>query len=181
MKTFLLGLVVVVAVAIVAFRATSEVVAPVEQEQEQGLEQTQEKSAGIGTLLDDVRETVGAPDAPGAQVEIYNGISFPKNTDAVDLSGRGLSGSLKAEVRHLSNLRELDLSDNDFTGLPAEVGQLSKLEVLNLSNNPFTGLPYELGNLSNLKVLDLRDTNYAVQDLEIIKQSLPASAEVLTD
>lgn len=117
----------------------------------------------------------------GKSVVVYDGVSVPNNTTVLNLSGRGLSGSLKAEIRHLSNLKELNISNNNFTGLPAEVGQLMRLEVLNLSNNPFTGLPYELGNLKNLKVLDLRGTNYAEQDLAIIKQSLPASAQVLID
>lgn len=117
----------------------------------------------------------------GVMIEIYDGISYPANTEIVDVSGRGLSGSLKAEVRMLSNMRELDVSDNSFTGLPAEVGQLSKLEILDLSNNPFTGLPYELGNLSNLKVLDLRGTNYSEADLGVIRETLPSSTEVLVD
>lgn len=81
----------------------------------------------------------------------------------------------------LSNLRILNLSNNDFTGVPAEVGQLSKLEILNLSNNPITGLPNEIGNLKNLKVLDLRETNYSKQDLESIKQNLSESTKILVD
>ena len=114
-------------------------------------------------------------------VIIYDGFSFPEKTTGVDLSDNGLTGSLKGEVRHLTELRELNLSNNKFTGLPAEVGQLTKLEVLNLSNNPFTGLPSELGNLKNLKVLDLRGTNYAAQDLKVIKANLPESTQVLVD
>ena len=97
------------------------------------------------------------------------------------MSGNGLTGSLKAEVRFLTELRELNLSNNKFTGLPAEVGQLTKLQTLNLSNNPFTGLPSELGNLKNLKVLDLRGTNYAPQDLKSIQANLPESTQVLVD
>ena len=117
----------------------------------------------------------------GKKIEVYAGISVSESTKILDLSDRGLSGSLKGEIRMLTKLTELDLSNNNFTGLPAEVGQLSKLEVLNLSNNPFTGLPYELGNLSNLKVFDLRGTDYTAQDLAIIKQTLPNSTQVLTD
>ncbi len=117
----------------------------------------------------------------GGSIEVYKDISVAKNTQVLDLSGRGLDGSLKAEVRQLTELRELDISDNNFTGLPAEVGQLTKLEKLDLSNNPFTGLPYELGNLKNLEVLDLRGTQYAAQDLEVIQRSLPANTVVLTD
>lgn len=135
-------------------------------------------------MKDQIPETTPTPvsdSTTGKSVVVYDGISVPDNTTVLNLSGRALSGSLKAEIRHLSNLRELNISNNNFTGLPAEVGQLTRLEVLNLANNPFTGLPYELGNLKNLKVLDLRGTNYAEQDLEIIKQSLPSSVQILTD
>jgi len=101
--------------------------------------------------------------------------------EVLDLSHNKLDGALQAEVRHLQNLRVLDLSDNNFTGVPAEVGQLSKLEILDLSNNPITGLPYEIGNLKNLQVLDLRGTNYASQDLEIIRQTLSSETEIKVD
>lgn len=117
----------------------------------------------------------------GGSIEVYDGVSVPKNSTTLDLSGRGLTGSLKAEVRELSQLEVLDISNNNFTGLPAEVGQLSKLRVVNLSNNPFTGLPYELGDLQNLETLDLRGTDYALADLDVIKESLPDTTEILTD
>lgn len=103
------------------------------------------------------------------------------DTEVLDLSHNNLSGALQAEVRHLNNLRVLDLSDNNFTGVPAEVGKLSKLETLDLSNNPITGLPYEIGNLKNLKVLDLRGTSYSEADLEIIKQGLSSDVEIRTN
>lgn len=117
----------------------------------------------------------------GTKIEVYDGVSVSDQTRVLDLSGKGYSGSLKAEIRHLKALGVLDISNNNFTGLPAEVGQLSALTVLNLSNNPLTGLPHELGNLHNLKTLDLRGTNYAKHDLDVIKQTLPASTEVLVD
>jgi len=117
----------------------------------------------------------------GTQVTVYDGVKVSSNASVLDLSGRGLSGSLKAEVRQLTRLKTLDISHNNFTGIPAEVGQLSQLEVLNLSYNPVTGLPYELGNLSNLKVLDLRGTNYSEIDLSVIKQTLPATTQILVD
>ncbi len=117
----------------------------------------------------------------GTQVTIYDGVSVSASTKVVNLSGHGYTGSLKAEVRQLSELRELNLSNNKFTGLPAEVGQLNKLEILNLENNPFTGLPYELANLKNLKVLNLRGTNYAPADLEVIKKGLSPSVQILVD
>ncbi|MBP9836400.1 MAG: leucine-rich repeat domain-containing protein [Candidatus Pacebacteria bacterium] len=102
------------------------------------------------------------------------------DTQELNLSNNRLSGSLQAEVRHLSKLQILDLSDNNFTGVPAEVGQLKGLEILDLSNNSLTGLPYELGNLSNLKILDLRGNVYSKADLEVIKKGLP-NTEIRVD
>ena len=99
----------------------------------------------------------------------------------LDLSNNNLTGALPAEVRYLAQLRTLNLSYNQFTGVPAEVGQLKNLEYLDLSHNQLTGLPYELGNLSNLKELILTGNNYAKADLEIIKKSLPATTKIITE
>lgn len=115
------------------------------------------------------------------EIEIYDGIRVASDVTELDLSGRNLSGSLKAEIRFLTALRVLNLSDNNFTGLPAEVGQLSQLEVLDLSNNPLTGLPYEIGNLRNLQFLDLRGTQYAESDLQVISAALPATTQILVE
>lgn len=99
----------------------------------------------------------------------------------LNVSNNSLDGSLQAEVRNLQNLKVLNLSNNNFTGVPAEIGQLKNLEVLNLSNNNLTGLPNELGNLSNLKVLNLKGNNYSTNDLNIIKQKLPSTVVIEID
>ena len=117
----------------------------------------------------------------GTQVEVYAGISVGDWSTVIDLSGRQLTGSLKAEVRLLTALTKLNLSDNQFTGIPAEIGQLSELRVLNLAGNPVTGLPHELGNLQKLEVLDLRNTSYSKQDLDVIVSRLPETTTVLVD
>jgi hypothetical protein len=103
------------------------------------------------------------------------------NLTVLDLSSNKINGALQAEVRHLQHLRVLNLSHNNFTGVPAEIGQLQNLEILNLSYNALTGLPYELGNLGNLRTLDLRGNTYATADLDRIKQSLPSRVEILVD
>ncbi len=101
--------------------------------------------------------------------------------ERLNLSRNNLTGALPAEVRHLSKLRILDLSYNEFTGVPAEVGQLRELQVLDLSHNKLTGLPYEIGNLIHLEILDLRGNAYSKADLEVIKQTLPGSVRILVD
>ena len=100
---------------------------------------------------------------------------------SLNLSSNQLEGALQAEIRHLSHLQILDLSDNKFTGVPAEVGQLKNLETLDLSNNLLTGLPYELGNLPKLKLLDLSGNKYSEVDLSVIRKNLPSSTIIKTD
>ena len=99
----------------------------------------------------------------------------------LNLSNNNLDGSLQAEIRNLQALRVLDLSENEFTGVPAEIGQLKNLEILDLSNNNLTGLPHELGNLSNLKVLDLSGNDYSAADLAVIKSNLSGSVVIEVD
>lgn len=100
-------------------------------------------------------------------------------TEELDVSNNNLTGSIQAEIRHLSKLKILNLSNNLMTGIPAEIGQLQQLEILDLSNNKITGLPYEIGNLKNLKILNLSGNNYSQQDLDIIKKTLPRDVDIV--
>jgi Leucine-rich repeat (LRR) protein len=132
-------------------------------------------------VLDSAQDAADSISQAGTvSIEIYDGITYTPDTTIADLSGRNLSGSLKAEIRKLSKLEVLDLRDNDFTGLPAEVGQLSALKTLNLSNNPLTGLPREIGQLQNLQLLDVSGTQYSTQDLTAIEAQLPSATVVVT-
>jgi len=103
------------------------------------------------------------------------------NIEQLDVSNNVLTGSIQAEIRQLTNLKILNASNNDMTGIPAEIGQLQELEILDLSNNKLTGLPYELGNLKNLKTLNLSGNAYSIQDLNIIRSSLPPTANIIID
>lgn len=112
-----------------------------------------------------------------APVDIFSRVKL----EELNLSNNKIEGSLQAEIRLLVNLQVLDLSNNNFTGVPAEVGQLAKLEVLNLANNKLTGLPMELGNLTSIKRIDLRGNAYAKSDLDSIKAKLGLGVEILVD
>ncbi len=77
---------------------------------------------------------------------------------SLDLTERGLRGSIDPQLGRLGNLTRLKLSNNRLGGpIPAELGQLHALTSLNLSYNRLTGpIPAELGQLSHLRFLSLR-------------------------
>jgi len=141
-----------------------------------------EQNTSYQSALDSAQDAADSITNAGTpEIEIYDGLSFAPDTTLLSLSGRNLTGSLKAEVRKLSDLVVLDISDNEFTGLPAEIGQLSKLKTLNISNNPITGLPQEIGQLQNLELFDLSGTQYSPQDLIAIQAQLASTTVVITD
>ena len=75
----------------------------------------------------------------------------------LDLMENELSGEIPPELGNLTKLENLFLSDNKLSGpIPPELGRLAKLEGLLLDHNELTGsIPTELGNLSNLEALFL--------------------------
>ncbi|PWA53672.1 leucine-rich repeat protein [Artemisia annua] len=69
-----------------------------------------------------------------------------------------VGNEVSSSLRHLRNLKFLDLSANDFRGsrIPEFIGSFKQLSYLNLSNAHFSGvIPPHIGNISSLKVLDL--------------------------
>src|SRR3989344_3845961 len=94
-------------------------------------------------------------------------------------SNQGLT-KLPSEILSMTNLQQLNISNNRLTGaLPAEIRHLQNLEILNISNNQMTGLPAELGNLQKLEVLDLSDNDISEYDLNIIRERLPKTTEII--
>ncbi|KAI8833228.1 hypothetical protein BJ741DRAFT_612396 [Chytriomyces cf. hyalinus JEL632] len=76
----------------------------------------------------------------------------------IELSGRGISGSIPTELGLLTSLVTLDVSGNQLTGpIPTEFGRLTSLTWLNLDRNVLSGtIPTELGQLTSLITLSFR-------------------------
>ncbi len=101
--------------------------------------------------------------------------------EELNVSHNSLTGAIQSQIGKLKNLKIIDASYNQMTGVPAEVGQLQKLQILDLSYNQLTGLPYELGNLSNLKTLNLSGNSYSQQDLDYIRDKLPPTVNIIVN
>lgn len=104
-----------------------------------------------------------------------------KNCEDLNVSENDLTGALPAEIRLMSNLKMLNASNNNLTGIPAEIGQLKELEVLDLSNNNIDTMPNEIENLKdNLKILNIKGNKYSQDSIEKLKEQLPSTL-ILTD
>ncbi|MFT0155410.1 immunoglobulin domain-containing protein [Tenacibaculum ascidiaceicola] len=75
----------------------------------------------------------------------------------LNLSNRGLNGTLPVEIGNLSELKRLFLYKNQLTGIiPLEIKNLTNLTYLWLNSNNLNGVvPEEIGNLTNLESLNL--------------------------
>ncbi|XP_065636371.1 receptor kinase-like protein Xa21 [Quercus suber] len=78
-----------------------------------------------------------------------------RRVTVLDLSTRGLVGSLSPYIGNLSFIRKIVLANNTIGGkIPDEVGHLFRLQVLVLTNNSFRGeIPANLSHCSNTKIL----------------------------
>ncbi|KAM3702682.1 hypothetical protein ACJW31_04G043600 [Castanea mollissima] len=78
-----------------------------------------------------------------------------RRVTVLDLSNRGLVGSLSPYIGNLSFIREIVLANNTIgEKIPNEVGHLFRLQVLWLSNNSFQGeIPANLSHCSNIRIL----------------------------
>ena len=90
----------------------------------------------------------------------WDGITLdgtPRRVVQLSLYGKGLNGTLPAELGKLTSLRRLYLNHNELVGtIPGELGEMLNLTQLYLHRNRLTGeIPEQLGNLSNLEWLSL--------------------------
>ena len=105
-----------------------------------------------------------------------------KNLVELDVSNCSFSGTVPGHLFNLSQLRVLDMSNNELSGeLPAETisaQEDSSLSFLSLHTNKLTGsIPSSIGNLKNLRTLDLSINKFSgeipselsnLSDLEIL-------------
>ena len=75
--------------------------------------------------------------------------------ETLDLSSLGIKILNGADLIGLTQLRNLDLSENELSELPQELIQLRKIENLDISNNLFKVYPKPISNLKSLKTLDV--------------------------
>ncbi|KAJ0568950.1 putative non-specific serine/threonine protein kinase [Helianthus annuus] len=81
---------------------------------------------------------------------------------SLNLTGKGMEGSLSPFVGNLSFLRSIILDDNRFYGsIPHEVSRLSRLQKLSLRKNFFTGeIPANISSCSKLRFFSLYSNNF---------------------
>ncbi|KAL1363799.1 leucine-rich repeat receptor-like serine/threonine/tyrosine-protein kinase SOBIR1 [Arachis hypogaea] len=72
-------------------------------------------------------------------------------------TSKNLNGTLSSAIGHLTELKELSLSDNHLVDrIPNSIVNLKKLEILDLRGNGFSGeVPPRLSSLARLRVLDV--------------------------
>ena len=89
----------------------------------------------------------------------WEGVRCSRKGDvrSLNVSARGLVGTLPSEIAVLENLETLTVSHNELAGeIPTELAALKKLETLDLSDNSLSGvLPSELGELQALRNVDV--------------------------
>ncbi|KAL1555658.1 receptor-like protein EIX1 [Salvia divinorum] len=82
---------------------------------------------------------------------------------ALDLRGANLRGKIGSSLLELHHLTHLDLSRNDFGGIPIPkfIGSMKQLQYLSLWGSHFSGsIPNHLVNLTNLRSLVLGENDF---------------------
>ncbi|XP_048229153.1 leucine-rich repeat receptor-like protein kinase TDR [Ricinus communis] len=81
---------------------------------------------------------------------------------SLDLSGRGLSGLIPDEIRHLKSLIHLNLSSNAFDGpLQPVIFELTQLRTIDISHNSFNStFPPGISKLRFLRVFHAYSNNF---------------------
>ena len=90
-------------------------------------------------------------------------------SDLGNLAGQNDLKSLKVKgcnvkdirtVLTLTNLVELDISENDVHEIPPEIVKLTQLGMLNVKKNPLKSLPVEILSLEKLTMLEVEEEKF---------------------
>jgi len=81
-----------------------------------------------------------------------------------------LSDITLEDIKHIPNVKTLELRDNKIAIIPNELILLQALERLDLANNNLTTLPHSLGMLPNLKSLPLEGNPFKALRRDIIQR-----------
>ncbi|GAB2298077.1 hypothetical protein Dimus_032152 [Dionaea muscipula] len=93
----------------------------------------------------------------------WNGVScdLSGHVTSLDLSNKGVSGLLPADISQLSNLKSLSFQGNRLSGAVPSLGNLSGLERVFFDDNGFSSLPSNFFvGLSNLQTLSIGDNPF---------------------
>ncbi|KAG7016379.1 Receptor protein-tyrosine kinase CEPR2, partial [Cucurbita argyrosperma subsp. argyrosperma] len=98
--------------------------------------------------------------------EISPSISVLQSLTILSLASNHISGELPYQLINCSNIRVLNLTDNEMVRRIPDLSQLRKLKVLDLSINFFSGpFPIWVGNLTGLNSLGLGENEFEAGDI----------------
>ncbi|SDR67291.1 Por secretion system C-terminal sorting domain-containing protein [Polaribacter sp. KT25b] len=101
----------------------------------------------------DATELTNVGSWEGVTTEIING---QKHVTRLELGNyKNLSGSIPKEIKDLTELTYLDLSNGSIASIATEIGDLGKLTYLSLASNSLESLPTGIGNFTSLVELGL--------------------------
>lgn len=126
---------------------------------------------GVMLIMDFLRfsEDVGQP--------------FPEEVTQITELEQVLAGGMRftelpESIGNLVNLNKLVLRGSNLETLPESIGNLSALKRLDLSNNKLTSIPESIKNCNNLKSLNLKGNKISADELDKLKQRLPATCKL---
>lgn len=97
------------------------------------------------------------------------GLRQLSNLRVLNISANHLSADVISIASRLGNLRELRIAKNGMKGcLPTDICQLRELQILDLSDNQFDGIPSSFSQLHNLQKLFLAGNKFSSIPLNVV-------------
>lgn len=110
-------------------------------------------------LRSEIKEILDKNDEDYIEIEDINEVTELK------LDGKNIKDIKGIEV--FTNLRVLDLDNNEIVKIPSKIGELKSLEVLSINNNELEEIPNEIGELESLEELSISDNRIEELPVEI--------------